>query len=113
MFWKVTHGVCKYLSGSPEAMSRYRTSGIWTWTQLRSKTYMTPTHEKVLSNKSTHKPYNSTQSAQQKLIAIRREDASLWERRAPLAPKHVRKLTKKGVRVLVQPSNRRAYPLQA
>lgn len=46
-------------------------------------------------------------------LAIRREDASIWERRAPLGPSHVRKLTRRGIRVLVQPSNRRAYPLQA
>ncbi|KAF2347992.1 Alanine dehydrogenase/pyridine nucleotide transhydrogenase N-terminal, partial [Trinorchestia longiramus] len=47
-----------------------------------------------------------------KVMAIRREDQSVWERRAPLAPQHVRKLVKRGVRVLVQPSNRRAYPTQ-
>ncbi|XP_054713377.1 alpha-aminoadipic semialdehyde synthase, mitochondrial-like isoform X2 [Uloborus diversus] len=48
-----------------------------------------------------------------KIIAIRREDASVWERRAPLAPQQVKQLTKSGVKVLVQPSNRRAYPMQA
>ncbi|UYV78981.1 AASS [Cordylochernes scorpioides] len=47
------------------------------------------------------------------VLAIRREDASLWERRAPLSPQQIRLLTKKGVKVLVQPSNRRAYPMQA
>ncbi|XP_054153876.1 alpha-aminoadipic semialdehyde synthase, mitochondrial-like [Oppia nitens] len=52
-------------------------------------------------------------SPNHKVIAIRREDASVWERRAPLAPLHVRQLVKKGVRVIVQPSNRRAYPLQS
>ena len=46
-------------------------------------------------------------------VAIRREDASVWERRAPLAPLHVRELVRKGVKVIVQPSNRRAYPLQS
>lgn len=45
----------------------------------------------------------------QRVIAIRREDNSVWERRAPLAPHHVKQLVKNGVRVLVQPSNRRAY----
>ncbi|CAG2122207.1 unnamed protein product, partial [Medioppia subpectinata] len=30
-----------------------------------------------------------------------------------MAPLHVRQLVKKGVKVIVQPSNRRAYPLQA
>ncbi|KAF5278354.1 hypothetical protein FQA39_LY05843 [Lamprigera yunnana] len=47
------------------------------------------------------------------IIAIRREDQSVWERRAPFSPTHVRKLVKKGVKVIVQPSNRRAYPMQA
>lgn len=47
------------------------------------------------------------------VVAIRREDASIWERRAPLAPCHVEQLTKQGIRILIQPSNRRAYPLQS
>ncbi|NXF01957.1 AASS protein, partial [Smithornis capensis] len=42
------------------------------------------------------------------VLAIRREDVNAWERRAPLAPKHVNELTKMGHKVLVQPSNRRA-----
>lgn len=41
-------------------------------------------------------------------MAIRREDINPWERRAPLAPKHVKELTNAGVKVLLQPSNRRA-----
>ena len=45
-------------------------------------------------------------------MAIRREDNSPWERRAPLAPKHVKSLVGQGIKVLVQPSNRRAYPMQ-
>ncbi|XP_018369650.1 PREDICTED: alpha-aminoadipic semialdehyde synthase, mitochondrial [Trachymyrmex cornetzi] len=48
-----------------------------------------------------------------KIIAIRREDQSVWERRAPLAPANVRRLVRSGVKVIVQPSNRRAYPAQA
>lgn len=48
-----------------------------------------------------------------KVIALRREDQSVWERRASLAPVNVRKLTRAGVKVIVQPSNRRAYPTQA
>ncbi|KAL1495088.1 hypothetical protein ABEB36_010561 [Hypothenemus hampei] len=47
-----------------------------------------------------------------KIIAIRREDQSVWERRAPFSPTHVRKLVKNGIKVIVQPSNRRAYPMQ-
>nr|XP_057943484.1 alpha-aminoadipic semialdehyde synthase, mitochondrial [Doryrhamphus excisus] len=42
------------------------------------------------------------------IMAIRREDINPWERRAPLAPRHVRDLTQDGIKVLVQPSNRRA-----
>lgn len=45
-------------------------------------------------------------------MAIRRETINAWERRAPLAPAHVKKLVKMGVRVLIQPSNRRAFPIQ-
>ncbi|GAB6020684.1 hypothetical protein CHUAL_003353 [Chamberlinius hualienensis] len=48
-----------------------------------------------------------------RVLGIRREDASIWERRAPLAPNHVKQLVNKGVKVLVQPSNRRAFPMQA
>lgn len=42
-------------------------------------------------------------------VAIRREDRNRWERRAPLAPKHVAELVKKGIKVLVQPSTVRTY----
>ncbi|KAM4733473.1 alpha-aminoadipic semialdehyde synthase, mitochondrial [Anableps anableps] len=42
------------------------------------------------------------------VMAIRREDVNPWERRAPLAPRHVKELNNDGVKVLVQPSNRRA-----
>ncbi|CAB1414611.1 unnamed protein product [Pleuronectes platessa] len=41
-------------------------------------------------------------------MAIRREDINPWERRAPLAPRHVKELTNAGVKVLVQPCNSRA-----
>lgn len=45
-------------------------------------------------------------------IGIRRETINAWERRAPLSPNHVKLLTKKGVNVFIQPSNRRAFPIQ-
>ncbi|CAF1178513.1 unnamed protein product [Adineta steineri] len=46
------------------------------------------------------------------VIGIRREDQSPWERRAPLAPEHVRTLVKKhNIKVLIQASNRRAFPI--
>lgn len=46
------------------------------------------------------------------MIAIRREDQSVWERRAPFSPAIVKKFIRNGVKVIVQPSNRRAYPMQ-
>lgn len=42
------------------------------------------------------------------VLAIRREDVNAWERRAPLAPRHIKALASLGYKVLVQPSNRRA-----
>lgn len=51
-------------------------------------------------------------SGGKKVLAIRREDNSVWERRAPLAPSHVKQLVDGGVKVIVQQSNRRAYPMQ-
>lgn len=46
------------------------------------------------------------------IIAIRREDTGIWERRAPLAPSQVLKLVlKHDFKVLVQPSNRRAFQM--
>lgn len=47
-----------------------------------------------------------------RVIAIRREDQSVWERRAPFSPNNVKRLVKNNVKVIVQPSNRRAYPMQ-
>ena len=46
-----------------------------------------------------------------KVLAIRREESSVWERRAPLNPGHVQTLVKNGVKVLIQPSTRRAYSM--
>ncbi|XP_022657573.1 alpha-aminoadipic semialdehyde synthase, mitochondrial-like isoform X3 [Varroa destructor] len=54
-----------------------------------------------------------TAAGTQRVVGIRREDQSVWERRAPLGPEDVRRLTKAGVKVMIQPSNRRAYPLQS
>lgn len=42
-------------------------------------------------------------------IGIRREDKNRWERRAPLAPSHVKELVKRGITVIVQPSSLRTY----
>ncbi|XP_041348560.1 alpha-aminoadipic semialdehyde synthase, mitochondrial-like isoform X2 [Gigantopelta aegis] len=47
-----------------------------------------------------------------KVMAIRRETINVWERRAPLSPSQAGSLVKKGIKVLIQPSNRRAYNMQ-
>lgn len=49
-------------------------------------------------------------ATQQYVLGIRREDKNRWERRAPVAPEHVKKLVESGVKVLVQPSTLRTYP---
>ena len=54
---------------------------------------------------------NFTAEKTERVMAIRREDINVWERRAPIAPSHVTELIHKGVKVLVQPSTRRAYTM--
>jgi alpha-aminoadipic semialdehyde synthase len=44
-------------------------------------------------------------------MAIRREDINVWERRSPISPAHVSELVNRGIKVLVQPSTRRAYTM--
>jgi len=51
-------------------------------------------------------------SSNKPVMAIRRETINVWERRAPLSPQQVRKLVKSGVKVIVQPSDRRAYSMK-
>jgi len=43
------------------------------------------------------------------VLGLRREDKNKWERRAPLAPRHVEELQKQGVKVIVQPCTRRVF----
>ncbi|KAG7306348.1 hypothetical protein JYU34_008972 [Plutella xylostella] len=71
---------------------------------LRSQTFRSGRRYQ-LACYSTAKP--------RRVIAIRREDQSVWERRAPFSPANVNRLVRKGVKVIVQPSNRRAYPMQS
>ena len=42
-------------------------------------------------------------------IGLVREAYSKWERRTPLTPKHVKELVDKGLRVVVQPCNKRVF----
>jgi alpha-aminoadipic semialdehyde synthase len=44
-----------------------------------------------------------------RVIGIRREDKSDWERRAPLTPEHVRRLAGDGIDIHVQRSAKRAF----
>ncbi|XP_033150839.1 alpha-aminoadipic semialdehyde synthase, mitochondrial [Drosophila busckii] len=67
---------------------------------------------RLLKLRATIAPALTRQRHQGRIMAIRREDQSVWERRAPFGPTHVQKLVKQGVKVIVQPSNRRAYPMQ-
>eukprot|EP00041_Stephanoeca_diplocostata_P010582 m.168615 g.168615 ORF g.168615 m.168615 type:complete len:534 (+) comp18213_c0_seq6:223-1824(+) len=49
-------------------------------------------------------------SVKRKVIGLMRETYSMWERRAPLCPRHVQNLVhEKGVKVLVQPSSKRCF----
>ena len=60
-----------------------------------------------------HVTHNIVRTKSSRVMGIRREDyGSQWERRAPLNPLHVKTLVDSGVKVLVQPSNRRAYTMQ-
>ncbi len=43
------------------------------------------------------------------VMGIRREDKNEWERRVPLAPRHVRELVHQGIEVYVQPSKIRVF----
>ncbi|KAF6041134.1 AASS [Bugula neritina] len=51
-------------------------------------------------------------SSKKPTLAIRREDNSVWERRAPLSPGDVRHLVKQNIDVILQPSNRRSYSME-
>nr|CAB3219604.1 alpha-aminoadipic semialdehyde synthase, mitochondrial-like [Phallusia mammillata] len=72
--------------------------------------------KKTVGHKLHHRIFRvnvrAASSSTQKVIAIRREDNVVWERRAPLAPSHVRKLVQDGLKVLVQPANKRAFSVQ-
>ena len=50
-------------------------------------------------------------SGDPKVIAMRREEYTVWERRAPLNPQHVKSLVRDGYKVIIQPSARRAYTM--
>ncbi len=44
-----------------------------------------------------------------KIVAIRREDKNKWEKRVPLVPEDIAKLSKENIKILAQPSDIRIY----
>ena len=54
---------------------------------------------------------SKTKVEDEKILALRREDFNVWERRAAIAPQHVKALKQQGITTLVQPSTRRAYTM--
>lgn len=43
------------------------------------------------------------------VVALRCEEKNKWERRAPIAPKHVKELVNQGIKVIVAPSPNRCF----
>mmetsp|Transcript_71797 Transcript_71797/g.126776 ORF Transcript_71797/g.126776 Transcript_71797/m.126776 type:complete len:1110 (-) Transcript_71797:14-3343(-) len=58
-----------------------------------------------------HMPRQKAPSAGGKpgVLGVRREDKNKWERRVPVAPRHVEALVSQGLRVLIQPCTRRVF----
>ena len=61
--------------------------------------------------RTLYRVLSSKAGGETNVIAIRREEYNVWERRAPLNPQHVSTLVKEGFKVIVQPSTRRAYTM--
>ena len=60
---------------------------------LRNRNYL----NKFLKNNAK---YSSVKVTSPKVLGIRREDLNVWERRAPIAPQHVKELTDQGIQCL-------------
>lgn len=56
--------------------------------------------------------FRGMSGSQSPVLAIAREESSIWERRAPLNPLQVQQLVRSGIKVIVQPSTRRAYTME-
>lgn len=54
-------------------------------------------------------PKGPVTSGKPGVLGLRREDKNKWERRAPLAPRHVAELQRQGLKVVVQPCTRRVF----
>ncbi|KAM7438042.1 hypothetical protein ABFA07_012446 [Porites harrisoni] len=78
---------------------------MWTVKSIRTNRYG------IISRYLLSLQRNFSSERTERVMAIRREDINVWERRAPIAPSHVAELVNKGIKVLVQPSTRRAYTM--
>lgn len=79
---------------------------MWTVKRLRTNEYGIISRSLLSLQRK-----NFTSEKTERVMAIRREDINVWERRAPIAPSHVAELVHNGIKVLVQPSTRRAYTM--
>lgn len=79
---------------------------MWTVKRLRTNSYGIISRNLLSSQRR-----NFTSEKTERIMAIRREDINVWERRSPIAPSHVAELVHNGIKVLVQPSTRRAYTM--
>ena len=79
---------------------------MWTVKRLRTNSYGIFSRNLLSLQRA-----NFGNEKTERVMAIRREDINVWERRAPIGPSHVAELVNKGIRVLVQPSTRRAYTM--
>lgn len=68
-------------------------------------------HGKVRGISSSASVRSAQSSGDPNVLAIRREEYTVWERRAPLNPQHVQSLVRDGYKVIIQPSARRAYTM--
>ncbi|WAR25053.1 AASS-like protein [Mya arenaria] len=93
-----------------------RQGNVYTYNQRRimwrQKSHTLWQHLNQPSVSFGHQCVRRISGSEEPVLAIRRETVNVWERRAPLAPTQVQKLVKHGVKVIVQPSNRRAYSMQ-
>lgn len=78
MIWRAGLSAVGQLRGCPASLARQLHSGF------------------TLNKGASISRHGSQPAPAGPILAIRREDASIWERRAPLAPHHVRKLVRKG-----------------
>ena len=68
-------------------------------------------HGSVRGISSSASTWSARSSGDPRVIAVRREEYTVWERRAPLNPQHVQSLVRDGYKVIIQPSARRAYTM--